>query len=194
MAILLVFGACALAPSPTPASIPEPAPMPESAPTPESALTPATEILCESLSHIDLVNQTDLGLTPGYSSAIESKEAGRLYEGSSEERSVLVLEGLGHREHIGEGISIWHGIAVQIYYTLFPTVEAATASFQQSKSKCKTILAENLGMGNESYRLPNMVHFRMGNVRVFVKVTDPKFGDPEIYAKIVANKMVSALP
>lgn len=103
----------------------------------------------------------------------------------------MILQGLGQREEIG-GVGYWHGIAVEVLYALFPTVEAATASFQESEASAGiNIVAENLGIGDESYRLPNIVHFRMGNVRVFVNVIDPKFGDPEVYAKIAANKMVS---
>lgn len=197
LALAISLGGISCAPSPERVTTEEEAPPQTPMPPPTTA--PATGIFFENLSQIALVEARDLGLPPGYWSVVEDKEVGKLFEGSSEQCSVPVLEDWAYQECIelieyNTRIWVWYGRVIQIHYALFPTGEAATVSFQQSRSKCKAIVAENLGIGNESYRLRSVVHFRMGNIRVLVNVIDSKLGDPETYAKVVADKMVSPSP
>jgi len=129
-----------------------------------------TQVFFETLRDIPLVE------FPGYQSLWENMEGRPIYHGefymgvSSEEGRTLILNG--------------NDIIVEIYYALFPTVEAATISFWQCRALFLTrclveslsehIVIEDPGIGDESYRLrmdgvpSTTVFFRMGNLRVFV--------------------------
>jgi len=129
-----------------------------------------TQIFFETLLDIPLVE------FPWYQLLWENMEGRPIYHGefymgvSSEEGRTLILNG--------------NDIIVEIYYALFPTVEAATTSFWQARSLFLTrclveslgehIVLEDPGIGDESYRLrmdgvpSTTVFFRMGNLRVFV--------------------------
>jgi len=129
-----------------------------------------TQVFFETLLDIPLVE------FPWYQSLWENMEGRPIYHGefymgvSSEEGRTLILNG--------------NEIIVEIYYALFPTVEAAAISFWQCRSLFLTrclveslgehIVLEDPGIGDESYRLrmdgvpSTTVFFRMGNLRVFV--------------------------
>jgi len=129
-----------------------------------------TQIFFETLLDIPIVE------FPWYQLLWENMEGRPIYHGefymgvSSEEGRTLILNG--------------NDIIVEIYYALFPTVEAATTSFWQARSLFLTrclveslgehIVLEDPGIGDESYRLrmdgvpSTTVFFRMGNLRVFV--------------------------